>query len=295
MTKQSLFSIFALLLLFTLTSCEEPYTAEESDHVANQKEKTQKGNLIVSVFQLEQTPFSSMTRATATDACTHLNFAIYGLDGTRIKQINQTLADPDFGKASFQLTEGTYRVVVVAHSSSTNPTMTDPGKIQFSNSTGYSDTFLCSGTVNIKDEPVNMRLTLERIVALCRFVITDDYPADVTRMRFQYTGGSNAFNAISSGFGCATSTQTINYEVSTGLKQFDLYTFPLATEGELHLTVTALDANNKTVRERSFDVGITRNNISWLSGEFFKDSGSPANITEININTTWAGESHTTF
>ena len=295
MTKQSLFSIFALLLCFVFTSCEEPYTAEESAPVPTQQEKTQKGNLMVSVFQLEQTPFSSMTRTAAADACTHLNFAVYGLDGTRIKQINQTLADSDFGKASFQLTEGTYRVVVVAHSSSTNPTMTDPGKIQFSNSTGYSDTFLCSGTVTIQDEPVNMKLTLECIVALCRFVITDDYPADVTRMRFQYTGGSNAFNAISSGFGCSSSTQTINYEVSTGLKQFDLYTFPLATEGELHLTVAALDANNQTVRERTFDVAITRNNITWLTGEFFKDSGSPANINEVNINTTWAGESHTTF
>ncbi len=295
MMKQLLLSFVSLFLCFALTSCEEPYTAEESNPATAQKEKQLKGNLIVSVFQLEQTPFSSITRATAVDACTHLNFAVYGLDGTRIKQINQTPVDPDFGQASFQLTEGTYRLVVVAHSSSTNPTMTDPGKIQFSNSTGYSDTFLCSGTVDIKDETVNMKLTLERIVALCRFVITDDYPSNVTRMRFQYTGGSGAFNAISYGYGCVSSTQTVNYEVSTGLKQFDLYTFPLATEGELHLTVTALDANNKTVRERTFDVGITRNNISWLTGEFFKDPGSLANFTEVNINTTWAGESHITF
>ena len=99
MTKQSLFSIFTLLLLFTLTSCEEPYTAEESAPVPTQQAKAQKGNLIVSVFQLEQTPFASMTRTAAADACTHLNFAVYGLDGTRIKQINQTSAAADFGCA----------------------------------------------------------------------------------------------------------------------------------------------------------------------------------------------------
>lgn len=289
--------LLILLSLLVLCSCEkvsleEPNTASEATTTTKQK-----GNLIVSVFQLEQTPFSSITRAVPADACTHLNFAVYSLNGTRIKQVNQTLGDTDFGKTSFQLQEGSYRLIVVAHSSSSNPTMTDPGQIKFTNSTGYSDTFLCSGIVEIKDEPVNMNLTLERIVALCRFVITDNYPTDVLRMRFQYTGGSGAFNALANpAVGCVNSTQTVTYEVTTGLKQFDLYTFPLAKEGSsIHLTVSALDGNNNVLREREFDVPVKRNEITSLTGNYFEEPTILSTVSSVNILTEWQGETQLTY
>ena len=287
--------LLILLSLLVFCSCEkvsleEPITASETTTTTKQK-----GNLIVNVFQLEQTPFSSITRSDPADACTHLNFAVYGLDGTRIKQISQTLGDTDFGKTSFQLQEGTYRLVVVAHSSSSNPTMTDPGQIKFTNSTGYSDTFLCSGTVEIKNEPVNMNLTLDRIVALCRFVIADNYPTDVLRMRFQYTGGSGAFSAISA-LGCAGSTQTVTYEVTTGLKQFDLYTFPLTQEGStIHLTVSALDATNNVLREREFDVPVKRNQITTLTGNYFEEPTIQSTVSSVNILSEWQGETQLTY
>ena len=287
--------LLILLSLLVFCSCEkvsleEPSTASETTTTTKQK-----GNLIVNVFQLEQTPFSSITRSDPADACTHLNFAVYGLDGTRIKQINQTLGDTDFGKTSFQLQEGTYRLVVVAHSSSSNPTMTDPGQIKFTNSTGYSDTFLCSGTVEIKNEPVNMNLTLDRIVALCRFVIADNYPTDVLRMRFQYTGGSGVFSAISA-LGCVNSTQTVTCEVTTGLKQFDLYTFPLTQEGStIHLTVSALDATNNVLREREFDVPVKRNQITTLTGNYFEEPTIQSTVSSVNILSEWQGETQLTY
>ena len=284
--------LFSLLVLCSCekVSLEEPNTASEATTTTKQK-----GNLIVSVFQLEQTPFSSITRAVPADACTHVNFAVYSMNGTRIKQVNQTLGDTDFGKTSFQLQEGSYRLVVVAHSSSSNPTMTDPGQIKFTNSTGYSDTFLCSGIVEIKDEPVNMNLTLERIVALCRFVTTDDYPADVKKMKFYYTGGSGAFDAYT-GLGCVNSKQTMIFDVSDGQKQFDLYTFLHDVEGTIHLTVTALDDNDNVLNERSFDVPLYQNHITWLSGAFFNGSvTSSSTISSVNINTTWLGEHFITF
>lgn len=127
----------------------------------------------VSVFQIEKTPFSSLTRANeaASNVCTRLNFAVYDIDGSRVKQLNQTSDMADFGHASFQLEEGTYQLVVVGHSSSGNPTMTNPAKIQFTNSTGYTDTFLCYGEVTIGEEAVDLQVSLDRIVAFCRFVV----------------------------------------------------------------------------------------------------------------------------
>ena len=285
MFKRVRFSLFALCSLLMLFSCEKVNITEE------EQSGKSKGNLTVSVFQLEQTPFDAISRAEPAAACNRLNFAIYALDGTRVKQINQVMGDTDFGTAAFQLNEGTYRLVVVAHSSSSNPTMTDPAKIQFSNSTGYSDTFLCSGTVEIKDKPVDMKLTLDRIVALCRFVITDDYPSEVARMRFQYTGGSGAFSAIS-GFGCVNSTQTVTFEIVTGQKQFDLYTFLHDTSGTIHLETAALDANGNVISEHTFDVPLKRNNITWLQGSYFAPTTFSSSINSIDIKNEWAGESH---
>ena len=232
----------------------------------------------------------------ASVACTRLNFAIYDEDGSRLKQINQQSSAADFGSVAFQLDEGTYQLVVVGHSANGNPTMTDPTKIQFSNATGYTDTFLCYGEVTIGEEPVDYEVSLDRIVSLCRFVITDDIPAEVKKMRFYYTGGSGAFNAVT-GLGCVNSKQEVKFDVTpTGSKQFDLYTFLHDQSDNIALTVTALDASGIELYSRQFDVPMQQNNITWLSGAFFNGNGSSSTtISGVTVNTDWAGETHLTF
>ena len=289
----SILSAFhALAIAITLASCEK-VAIPESD-----ASEELNGNLRVSVFQIEQTPFAGSTRTTeaASVACTRLNFAIYDEDGSRLKQINQQSSADDFGSVAFQLDEGTYQLVVVGHSANGNPTMTDPTKIQFSNATGYTDTFLCYGEVTIGEDPVDYEVSLDRIVSLCRFVITDDIPAEVKKLRFYYTGGSGAFNAVT-GLGCVASKQDVKFDVTpTGSKQFDLYTFLHDQSDNIALTVTALDANGNELYSRQFDVPMQQNNITWLSGAFFNGSGSSSTtISGVTVNTDWAGETHLTF
>ena len=289
----SILSAFhALAIAITLASCEK-VAIPESD-----ASEELNGNLRVSVYQIEQTPFAGSTRTTeaASAVCTKLNFAIYDEGGFRLKQINQQSSAADFGSVAFQLDEGTYQLVVVGHSANGNPTMTDPTKIQFSNATGYTDTFLCYGEVTIGEEPVDYEVSLDRIVALCRFVITDDIPAEVKKMRFYYTGGSGAFNAVT-GLGCVASKQDVKFDVTpTGSKQFDLYTFLHDQSDNIALTVTALDANGNELYSRQFDVPMQQNNITWLSGAFFNGSGSSSTtISGVTVNTDWAGETHLTF
>lgn len=218
------------------------------------------------------------------------------MSGSRLKQINQTSDNTGFGQCAFQLDEGTYQLVVVGHSANSNPTMTNPEKIQFTNTTGYTDTFLCYSEVSIGEEPVDYEVSLDRIVALCRFVITDDIPAEVKKMQFYYTGGSGAFNA-KTGMGCVNSKQTVTYDVTTvSEKQFDLYTFLHEPSDGIALKVTALDANGNELYNREFDVPMQQNNITWLSGAFFSGSGSSSTtITGVTVNTDWAGETHLTF
>ena len=289
----SILSAFhALAIAITLASCEK-VAIPESD-----ASEELNGNLRVSVYQIEQTPFAGSTRTTeaASVACTKLNFAIYDEGGSRLKQINQQSSADDFGSVAFQLDEGTYQLVVVGHSANGNPTMTDPTKIQFSNATGYTDTFLCYGEVTIGEDPVDYEVSLDRIVALCRFVITDDIPAEVKKLRFYYTGGSGAFNAVT-GLGCVASKQDVKFDVTlTGSKQFDLYTFLHDQSDNIALTVTALDASGNELYSRQFDVPMQQNNITWLSGAFFNGSGSSSTtISGVTVNTDWAGETHLTF
>ena len=284
-----------LCTLLLLPSCEKL-------QLNNEVSAESKGNLRVKVFQIEKTPFTTLTRAAtpASDACTRLNFAIYNMDGTRIKQTNQTSTEADFGKASFQLAEGDYLLVVVGHSASGNPTMTDPTKIKFENADGFTDTYLCYAKVTIGEDKVDYKVSLDRITALCRFVLTDtEIPSEVKKMHFYYTGGSGAFDATT-GLGCVNSKQDVKFDVSANNKQFDLYTFPYkSTEGTIHLVVTALDASGVEILQREFDVSIEKNYITWVSGSFFggssTDPSGGAGITSVTVNTDWAGETHVTF
>ena len=285
-----------LCILLSLSSCEKAIT--DDDSVVSGSVADKNANLRVTVFSIEKTPFETFTRTAtpASEACTHLNFAVYTLDGSRVKQVNQTSAEADFGQASFQLESGTYQLVVVGHSSNGNPTMTDPTKVQFTNATGYTDTYLCCANVTIDEEKVDYNVSLDRITALCRFVLTDtEIPSDVKKLRFYYTGGSGAFNA-KTGLGCVNSKQDVKFDITSAQKQFDLYTFLHDTEGTIHLTVSALDASGVEITQRDFDVPMQQNYITWLSGSFFGDSGSGSTtITGVTINTDWAGETHITF
>lgn len=285
--KKILKYILIVLAAALLTSCEKPIVTEQG-------EIQSEGNLKVSVFELEQTPFNAQLRGAVSDLCTHLNFAIYDAGGERLKLVNQMVGDSDFGATSFQLLEGTYQLVAVAHSSSSNPTMTNPQKIQFTPAKGYSDTFLYYTTIVIGKEAQTMNLSLHRIVSLCRFVINDAIPVGITRMEFEYTGGSGHFSAVS-GLGVGKPTQKVSYAVVAGQQgtQCDLYTFLHDTAGTIHLTVRAFDAADNKQLEREFDVDLERNMITWLRGRFFNDFTTIPSQTispTVTIDGTWGGE-----
>ena len=92
-------------------------------------------NVSLRVTSFEQVPFGlSRTRLRSVeDVCSRLNYLIYDSDGHRLKQTVQEAGDEDFGQTSFNLGKGHYLLVVLAHSSSGNPTSTNATKIGFTN------------------------------------------------------------------------------------------------------------------------------------------------------------------
>ena len=280
--------IFWLSALLLLVACEKPSWDSEDEG-----DEAVAGNLTVSIYQIGKTPFDEVTRSQSTTP-THLNYAVYSVDGQRVKQVNQQAGDANYGKASFQLEPGTYQLVVVAHSSNGNPTMTDLTKIQFKNNQGFSDTFLTYiEDVEVTAENHTLLVTPQRIVSLCRVEITDDVPETVSQLRFQYKGGSGAFDAHT-GLGSVNSIQTLDFDVTGDQKQFDLYTYLHDTEGTIHLTVTAIDASGVELLNREFDIPMEREKITWFTGPLFGGTSSGLSIG-ITLDTDWKGETHITF
>ena len=280
--------LIALLVgIFVLCGCAKAINLEEIDNAAT-------GNVTVNVYKIENEAFGVSSRGVVSDVCTRLNFAMYDAGGVRVKQINQKSGDKGFGAVSFELEEGSYQLVVLAHSSDGNPTMTNLAKIQFTNATKYSDTFLYYANVEVGDEPQTLDITLNRIVSLCRFVVNDPIPEGVAKLQFYYTGGSGAFSAMT-GLGVVDSKQTMTFDVVPGTtgSAYDLYTFLHHTDDQIDLVVTALGADGNKMYERSFEVPMEQRKITRMTGNFFTDEASVESHgaqVEISINSEWEGE-----
>ncbi len=293
MRNSFVFLALALMLLSVVLACEKAIIGEGKEVTTDDPD----GNVHVTVYQVAKTPFASLTRGGSEPATvmTRLNFAVYTMEGTRVKQVNKTSDKSAFNQCSFQLEPGDYQLVVVGHSSGGNPTMTDPTCIKFTNAQGFTETFMAYQVLTVTGEPQEVGVNIDRIVSRCSVVLTDDIPANAKKLRFYYTGGSGAFDA-STGLGCVNSKQDVWFDVKSGQHQFDLYTFLHDVEGTIHLQVTAHDASDNIIQERTFDVPMERDHITWLTGSFFSGSGSSSSTTiTVTVNTDWAGETHLTF
>jgi hypothetical protein len=226
--------------------------------------------------QFEQVSF---TRAAQdiTGLCSRLNIAIFDADGTKVKTVAQKEGDANYGTVALTLAAGTYRFVVIAHNCDGSATITSEEKVTFPNNK-VTDTFYYYGDLVVTDAKQSYDLTLTRAVAMFRLVLTDEeIPSNVAKLKFYYVGGSSTFSP-KDGYGCVNSKQTEVRTVPADFVSgtaFDIYTLP-HTESDVltKLTVTALDANDNTVKERVFEnVPITRNQITRYTGSFF-GSGS---------------------
>ena len=272
----SLIEYMFIALTLLVAACEKPILDEED--AVTRKE----ANVILHMTQYEQEAFgNSGNRATTrtatgiTELCSRLNIAIFDDDGTKVKTVAQKEGDASFGTVALTLAAGTYQLVVIAHNGEGSATITSTEKVTFPNNK-VTDTFYYYGDLVVTSEVQSYDLTLTRAVAMFRMVLTDEeIPSTVTKFKFYYTGGSSTFSP-SAGYGCVNSKQTEIRTVADGVTTFDIFTLPHTEEDVLtKLTVTALDANDNTVKERVFEnVPVTRNQITRYTGSFFGSGGS---------------------
>lgn len=260
------FMLFALALL--LAACEKAIIDEDKTSSAQQD-----ANVILHFTQYQQEAFTR-SATDITNLCSRLNIAIFDAEGTKVKTVAQKEGDASYGTVALSLAAGTYRLVVIAHSCDGSATITSEEKVTFPNNK-VTDTFYYDGDLVVTDARQSYDLTLIRAVAMFRLVLTDDeIPSTVAKLKFYYLGGSSTFSP-KDGYGCVNSKQTEIRTVADGVTTFDIYTLPHTEEDVLtKLTVTALDANDNTVKERVFEnVPVTRNQITRYTGSFFGSGG----------------------
>ena len=290
-------ALMGLLGLMAMQSCSETLIdREENDGTVK---------LTLKVASMDQVPFSKvvncMTRGGSSPVgiCTKINFAVYSYqdDVLTKKQENQDFGSDGFGSASFNLEEGTYKIVVIAHGGDGNPTMTDPAKISFNNKSGLriTDTFLYSADVDITSDTHELELDLKRVVAMFQLKLDDEnLPNGVSQLRFEYNGGSSTIDPVS-GLGCVNSKQTETIECQPGVMEFGIYTFVRGDSNALKIKVSALNSLGEVIKEQEFqNVPVTCNYITRYTGKLFKNE-ILASLFNVTLNTEWAGTNDYAF
>ena len=272
-----------IALALLAVACEKSIIDEDKTSPVQQD-----ANVILHFKQYQQEAFTrSVTNI--TELCSRLNIAIFDADDTKVKTVAQKEGDAGYGTVSLTLAAGTYRLVVIAHNCDGSATITSTEKVTFPNNK-VTDTFYYYGDLVVTDAKQSYDLTLMRAVAMFRLVLTDEsVPSSVAKLKFYYLGGSSTFSP-KDGYGCVNSKQTEIRPVPSGSSQseasqgpsavagitFEIFTLPHTEDDVLtKLTVTALDANDNVVKERTFEnIPITRNQVTRYTGSFFGSGGS---------------------
>lgn len=289
MSMIRLISKFCVFCAFcvTLTSCEKEIKGTEWDSEV--------------ILNFEPS-VKDVTRGTGTTAFTKLNVHVFDATGAKVfdKVKTQTSADEDFCTLSMKLSEGTYWVVAVGHSSKNSATIKSPEAVQFTASEGekLTDTFCHCSQIKVEGEQSTYTLPMYRTGAMIQFALTDSQvPNNFAYFLMEYTGGSANFNPQTLE-GITKSTQS-EKRIRNSLNIHQAYTFPyMAKSCLLKITVSALDAEGTVIRKRVFEnVPVTRNRITTYQGHFFMDGDGEFTQSDFSfvIHADWEGEEHYEF
>lgn len=261
------------LIIFALTwvSCEK-FALEESSETGDVSESN--GNVTLQINDTEKS------------LCKRFTFSIFR-NGAKVKNLHQTQASANFGKATFALNEGEYQVVVIGHNGEGNATISSPEKITFYNNK-TTDTFYHYSTLDVTEESTIKTITPLRATGMFALHIKDAIPATAKSIKFYYTGGSSTLDATT-GYGCVKSRQTEEREINPQQKDYTIYTFPHSSGKKLHITITVNNKQGETIVTKDLkDVEIKQNNVTTCSLNLFggKEDG---NTVDITFDPTWEG------
>ena len=257
----------ALLALLSLSSCEKMVIDEEENL------QDTDANVIIRTSLYNIVPFDTRAVENIEDVCSHLCIAFFQND-TKVKDVRQASGDEGYGEVAVTLEPGTYQLLVLAHSSQGNPTITDPTAIQFTNSLTYSDTFCYYGDLEVTNTTATHEIKLKRATTLLRLNLTDDKPSNVKYIRIEYTGGSGVLNTVTGRGGTVNSKQIVLFDVAdkNPIPALYLYTFLQSETASLNVTIQAKDDSYVLTEKTLSNVPMKEYMMTEYTGSLFSNS-----------------------
>ena len=210
-----------------------------------------------------------------------LDLAFYNGD-TQVFKATQIKGDntyTTFGQFSCSLPIGTYTLVAIgrAHFEGDEFSLTSPTSASYS-SERPRETFCYTQTVTITNtSPLNLSITLNRIVSAFKIVSTDNRPAEITKVRTTYHKGSKSFSPTSGlGLDDEGFSQINNPSTAVGAPiGVTSYVFLTSDEETMDVTIEALNNNNVVLYSKTLqNVTFKRNRMTRGQGTVFSTNGS---------------------
>jgi len=288
------FALFFSAVL-TLSSCsEEVMNPQTQETVPKVPVHIRVNDFSVSLADIPDPQTRAVQDPASYKALKYLTLAFYDAEGTSIYNSTQVKSVPStfstFGDFSCDLPAGTFTMVVIGRDWSEG----DEFSLTSSTVAAYTservrETFCASQSVTVTNStPLDLSVTLSRIVAQLNILSTDTRPEGISKIRTTYAAGSRSFNpttglAIGNAGFSLTNTpsstavgQTINVLnfafLSTDEQTMDITLEVLGNSDEVLIT--------KVIR----NVPLKRNRKTILSGPVFSPSTSSVSFS---LETAW--------
>lgn len=210
-----------------------------------------------------------------------LDLAFYNGD-TQVFKATQIKGDntyTTFGQFSCSLPIGTYTLVAIGRANFEGDefSLTSPTSASYS-SERPRETFCYTQTVTITNtSPLNLSITLNRIVSAFKIVSTDNRPAEITKVRTTYHKGSKSFSPTSGlGLDDEGFSQINNPSTAVGAPiGVTSYVFLTSDEETMDVTIEALNNNNVVLYSKTLqNVTFKRNRMTRGQGTVFSTTSS---------------------
>lgn len=293
--KRTIIAMLMLVAMMGLSACEKAVLDEQQQ----EEKKPLEGNVIIRTSMYNIVPFETRAVQSVADFSSTLEFVLYQ-NGTKVKAVTQLKkSDSNYGQVGITLEPGTYKLLVLAHSSiGGNPSVANPESIQFTNSDGYSDTFYYYDDIEVTAEQTTYDVTLQRATSMVRIIIQDEIPFNVQRIRLYYEGESGVFNAVTGMGGTTNSKQTIWYNAMGQTAPLTLcaYTFLRNETGSLNMTITAYgnDASDVIAEKELTNIPMKNHMVTEYRGNLFAAPTTDASFN-LTAETGWEVYQQLTF
>ena len=185
-----------------------------------------------------------------------------------------------FGSFECDLPIGNYTMVVIGR----GYTDGDVFVLTSPTSAGYTserarETFCATQSVTITSTtPLDLTVTMSRIIAKLHIVFTDERTASVTKIRTTYGAGGKSFNPTT-GLATVNSGFAVTNTPSSAVTTLDVgnYAFLATDEQTMDITIEALDAGENVLFTKVVsNVPLRRNRVTTLTGQVFTAGTSSA-------------------